>query len=89
MSFMEWRNNRREKEKQREENHGLTTDAGRNVEKLSRVGSIRSTMSQSAADKKLEALQAEVVRLDKITIQQAETISRLQDIIARLQIKRK
>jgi hypothetical protein len=27
--------------------------------------------------------------LDKITIQQAETISRLQDIIARLQIKRK
>jgi len=61
---------------------------GGGIDRISQVGSIRSNMSLSAADQKLEALQTEVTRLNNITKQQAETIERLHQIVAKLQRKK-
>jgi hypothetical protein len=88
MSFMDWRTGQSSKGKEKEEKlESRVSYGGSNVDRMSQVGSIRSNMSLSAADRKLEVLQAEVARLSTITKQQAETIERLHRIVSKLQKK--
>jgi len=87
MSFMDWKSGQGSGSKGKEVNQKDTYGGG-GIDRISQVGSIRSNMSLSAADRKLEALQAEVTRLNNITKQQAETIERLHQIVAKLQRKK-
>jgi predicted nuclease with TOPRIM domain len=58
------------------------------LDRVSMVGSVRSDMSLTAADRKLESLKAEVARLNEVTKRQQDTIERLQRIVSNLQVKR-
>jgi hypothetical protein len=89
MSFIDWKKNQGSKGKKKEERvEGEISHGGSNVDRMSQVGSFRSNMSLSVADRKLEMLQAEVGRLSTITKQQAETIERLHKIVSKLQKKK-
>lgn len=87
MSFMDWKSTQGGKGKGKGPDTGAKYSSN-NVDRISQVGSIRSNMSLTAADKKLESLQAEVARLSTITKQQADTIDRLQRIVSQLQRKK-
>lgn len=89
MSFMDWKTGQSSKEKEKERKmENRVAYGGSSVDRMSQVGSIRSNMSLSAADRKLEVLQAEVARLSTITKQQADTIERLHKIVSKLQKKK-
>lgn len=89
MSFIDWKKNQSSKGKEKKERvEGEVSYGGSNVDRMSQVGSLRSNMSLSVADRKLEMLQAEVGRLSTITKQQAETIERLHKIVSKLQKKK-
>lgn len=87
MSFMDWKSGQGSSSKGKGQDTGAPYGES-NVDRVSQVGSIRSNMSFSVADRKLESLQSEVKRLSNITRQQAETIERLQRIVAKLQRKK-
>jgi hypothetical protein len=84
MSFVAWKKER-EASLLRGKNDDPSLKNQPVADRVSQIGSVRSSLSISAADRKLEALQIEIARLDALTQTQAAQIQSLEGIIRNLQ----